>query len=132
MMYYIALAQRDVKAYNVRYTKEVMYKVFKQLIHPTAASRKFLAGLGAALLLFALFFSSAFITVESDHDCTGADCPICLDLRDCVNSFQQMGSPLPIGEIVPTEPILSSNPFCAHTVRVPAPTLHSLHVRLDE
>ena len=110
-----------------------MFRIFRHLIHPNAASRRLLSGLGAALLLFALFFSSIFITAEADHDCTGADdCPICLDLRDCVNGLQQLGSPMPVGEIVPTAPVFAAVPICPRHVRVPAPTLHALNVRLNE
>ena len=109
-----------------------MLRILKQLIHPNAASRKILAGLGAVLLLFALFFSSLFVAVEADHECSGSDCSICLDLQNCVNGFQQTGTPVVQGEIVPAVPAFHPEMIGAHTVRVPAPTLHSLHVRLNE
>lgn len=47
----------------------------------------------AALLLSAFFcfvmaFSVFFIAAEADHDCTGADCPICAEIAMCITLLQ--------------------------------------------
>lgn len=39
----------------------------------------------AALLAFSLIFSCLVIVGEADHDCSGADCEICLVVSACVN-----------------------------------------------
>ncbi len=37
----------------------------------------------AFMLVFSLLFSTVYIAVESDHDCSGEDCPICFSLVQC-------------------------------------------------
>ena len=37
----------------------------------------------AVIVLCFAVFSAFFIAVESDHDCTGNDCPICCQLSVC-------------------------------------------------
>lgn len=39
----------------------------------------------AVLLAFSLIFSCLVIVGEADHDCSGADCEICLIVSACVN-----------------------------------------------
>ncbi len=35
------------------------------------------------MLVFSLLFSTIYIAVESGHDCSGEDCPICFSLVQC-------------------------------------------------
>ncbi len=49
---------------------------------------KMIAARVTVVLLFAsMVFSAFFICLESDHDCTGEDCPICLCMEQCVNTM---------------------------------------------
>ncbi len=46
------------------------------------------------LVIFSLviFCSSAFIIVHADHDCTGEDCSVCMELAEChktLNTLEQ-------------------------------------------
>ena len=98
----------------------------------SAKSRRVLSGLCAAVILVTISFSSAFVSVEADHDCAGRDCPICLELQNCVANFQLLGSSASPGE----EPLPAVSIFAVETVprthRAPATTLRTLDVRFDE
>ncbi len=41
------------------------------------------AAIVAAMLLFGVLFSSAFIAEEFHHDCVGDECPICQTIAQC-------------------------------------------------
>ena len=91
-----------------------------------------MAALSAAFLLGVAVFSSVFVTVEVDHDCDGRDCPVCLEMQNCVANFQLIGSstvpcasPLPAPSIFTVE---TASCVC----RAPATTLQTLDVRFDE
>ena len=46
------------------------------------------------LIVFSLviFCSSAFIIVHTDHDCTGDDCSICMELAECHKTLHTLGT----------------------------------------
>lgn len=46
------------------------------------------------LMVFSLviFCSSAFIIVHADHDCTGEDCSICMELSECHKTLHTLGT----------------------------------------
>ncbi|WP_294414165.1 hypothetical protein [uncultured Ruminococcus sp.] len=46
------------------------------------------------LMVFSLviFCSSAFIIVHADHDCTGEDCSICMELAQCHKTLHTLGT----------------------------------------
>ena len=44
------------------------------------------------LLLFTLFFSMFFIAVELNHECTGKNCPVCLEIHACVQTLKAFGT----------------------------------------
>ena len=35
------------------------------------------------VLVFSLLFSSVYMILEAEHDCTGEDCPVCAALLQC-------------------------------------------------
>lgn len=45
-------------------------------------------------LVFSLviFSSSLFIITHADHDCTGEDCSICMELAECYNILHTLGT----------------------------------------
>ena len=110
-----------------------MTRFLRHLLRPSSSNRRIFSGLLSALLLAALFFSSAFVTSEADHDCSGHDCPICLELQNCVANFQLLGSAL-CGEAAVPAPAVSiglvARAVCSY--RAPAQTLQRLDVRFDE
>lgn len=109
-----------------------MTRFFRQLFCPNKSNRGIFSGLLAAFLLAVLVFSSAFVAVEADHDCTGHDCPICLEMQNCVANLQLLGSSTASGTIR----LPQTGHFTIETVpcarRAPATTLQSLDVRFDE
>lgn len=54
-------------------------------------NKKIAAGIMAFLMLFLVLFSTFFIVIEADHDCTGEDCPICACIAQCENTLHQIG-----------------------------------------
>ena len=42
------------------------------------------------LLFFALLFSVHLVAAETDHDCTGEDCPICAVIHQCENTLRSL------------------------------------------
>lgn len=46
------------------------------------------------LMVFSLviFCPSAFIIVHSNHDCTGKDCSICMELAECNKTLHTLGT----------------------------------------
>ena len=54
----------------------------------TAKANKIAASI---MLLVIMLFSSFYIAVEADHDCTGEDCPICACIQQCENNLRGIG-----------------------------------------
>ena len=46
----------------------------------------------AVMMLLFVLFSSFFIDIHTDHDCTGEDCPICACIQQCENTIRGIGS----------------------------------------
>ena len=49
-----------------------------------------LAVLLCVCICFITIFSFAFITLHSNHDCTGEDCPICTELAFAVSTLKTL------------------------------------------
>lgn len=92
-------------------------------------TRRLLAAVGVAFLLGCQIFSVAYIAHEADHDCNGDDCPICVQLQQCVANFQLTGSgleadaasvPLPVcvaDRIVPVDVVQSCRSLVAQKIQ---------------
>lgn len=52
---------------------------------------RFAKGLLAAVLVFVMLSSVAYIVAEADHDCTGADCTVCHQIGVCQNLLKSIG-----------------------------------------
>ena len=110
-----------------------MSSFFRQLFCPNALSRRIFSGLCAAFLLAVVVFSSAFVAAEANHDCAGHDCPICLEMQNCVANFQLLGSSVSGAAVVAPSSDATSFDTCAVCAyRAPALTLQRLDVRFDE
>ncbi len=56
-----------------------------------ARIRRSTAAIIGILMLFVMLFSAFYISAETDHDCTGEDCPICACIQQCENTLHQIG-----------------------------------------
>lgn len=72
-------------------------------------ARRLLAAVGAAVLLGFQVFSSAYIVLESDHDCHGEGCPICFHIQQCTENFQLTGSGLEADAAVVSLPCVAAD-----------------------
>ena len=106
--------------------------ILKKIVTPNAHRRRIMAGICAAFVLVTIFFSSVLLATDADHDCCGHDCPICLEMQNCVANFQLLGSSAPSGASI----LSATCHFPVETVpcarRAPVTTLQSLDVRFDE
>ena len=109
-----------------------MLLAIRRVFRPNAHTRRVLSGFCAAFVLAVLAFSSIFVSVEADHDCDGCDCPICLEMQNCVANFQLLGSSAASGETPLPKTVLSTVETVPCARRAPATTLQSLDVRFDE
>jgi len=46
-------------------------------------------------ILFVLFVSITFCVQESNHDCTGSDCAICVCIHQAKQTVQELGTAIP-------------------------------------
>ncbi|WP_139225885.1 hypothetical protein [Oribacterium sp. WCC10] len=53
--------------------------------------KKFVCGIIAMMMLVFVLLSAAFIAAESDHNCTGEDCPVCECIQLCENTLRKLG-----------------------------------------
>lgn len=61
--------------------------------HQETAGKKRLAAIAAlAAVLIITLFSSCFIVLEADHECTGPSCEICAMLAQCGDTLRLLGS----------------------------------------
>ena len=109
-----------------------MRRFVRQLFRPNARNRKVLSALCAAFLLAVLALSWLFVVAEADHDCDGHDCPVCQEMRACLDNFQLVGSALG-GEVLRLPRLSTVAEVLRPSVyRAPATTLRSLSVRFNE
>ena len=109
-----------------------MISALRRVFRPNAHNRRVMAGLCAAFVLATVLLSSVFVTAEADHDCTGRDCPICLEMQNCVANFQLLGSSTATSENPLPEAALFTVETAPCARRAPVTTLQSLDVRFDE
>lgn len=70
---------------DVSHIGNICYQDVKMMIKRTEKTNqgKWISGFLAFMLVFSLLFSIGYIAAESDHDCSGEDCPICISLVQC-------------------------------------------------
>lgn len=49
------------------------------------------AGIIGMMLIIVMLFSAFYISIETHHDCTGEDCPICAQVQMCENTLHKIG-----------------------------------------
>lgn len=53
---------------------------------------KYMAAVMAFAVVFVMLWSSFYIAAESDHECTGENCPICEQISVCYNTIRTISS----------------------------------------
>ncbi len=96
--------------------------------------QKHATALLCVLLLAVMTFSSVFILLEHDHDCSGADCPVCLAIHQAKKNMTCLG----LGEgnmtaCIPSQvPSLQQHRFYAAVPAAVPATLVFLKVRQNK
>lgn len=73
------------------------------------AARKFALAIGL-LLIFVLMGSAFYVAAEAGHECTDADCPICLSIEACESMLRQADNgvlPLAVSLVISISLILA-------------------------
>jgi len=109
-----------------------LVKNLSRLIKWRLHGRQLLSAAGAAFLLATIAFSSLFVAFEADHDCDGADCPVCQEIQSCVSNFQLLGGADGCADAPTSTFARFSAPVIACAYRAPATTLQSIYVRFNE
>ena len=78
-----------------------------------------------------IVLSVVYVVKEANHDCTGENCPICVQIEQCLNNFRTLGTGTEIqGEIFVVEKFFELTIFLYVCLIVPF-TLTKQKVRLD-
>ena len=78
-----------------------------------------------------IILSVGYVVKEANHDCTGGDCPICVQIEQCLNNFRTLGTGTEIqSEIFVVEKFFEPTIFLYVCLIVPF-TLTKQKVRLD-
>ncbi len=89
------------------------------------------AGVMGLMMLVIVLFSAFYIAAETDHDCTGEDCPVCACIQHCESTLRSIGNGISVSSsvIIPFLFILLAAALFA--AAVPSDTLISRKVRLN-
>ena len=94
--------------------------------------KKHIALLTAGVLLFLVLFAVFFEAFETEHDCSGEDCPVCAFLIQCENMIRTAGSCVPAAVCLYLAVMLAGTAVLLHFYEVPAVTLVTSKVRLND
>jgi hypothetical protein len=94
-------------------------------------NKRFVVGIIAAMMLIVVLFSSFYIAIESGHDCTGEDCPICSCIQQCENTLRSIGSGLSFYHLTFSPVLMILTLFVLAVPSVQLNTLVSQKVRLN-
>ncbi len=95
-------------------------------------TRRILAAVGVALLLGFQILSTAYIIHEADHDCCGEECPVCVQLRQCVANFHLTGSGIEADTTAVPIPVFAADAAIPAEVQLPILSLVSQKVQFNE
>ena len=85
----------------------------------------------AIVMISLIVLSVGYIVREANHDCTGEDCPVCVQIEQCLNNFRTLGTGMEIqSEIFVVEKFFGLTIFLYVCLIVPF-TLTKQKVRLD-
>ena len=55
-------------------------------------SKRITAWIALVAVVFVMLFSVLYISYHADHECTGADCPVCAVMEQCGNNIKNIGT----------------------------------------
>ncbi len=66
--------------------------VGEDYIMQTMKTKKLTAWIAVIAVLFVMLFSVIFVSEHIDHDCTGAECPVCAVMEQCSINIHSLGT----------------------------------------
>ncbi len=93
--------------------------------------KRIAAGIMGILMLFIMLFSAFYIAAETDHDCSGEDCPVCVCIQQCENTLRVIGDGISASSSVIIPFLLILLAAALIVTAVPSDTLISRKVRLN-
>ena len=55
-------------------------------------SKRITAWIALVAVVFVMLFSVIYISQHADHECTGAECPVCAVMEQCGNNIKNIGT----------------------------------------
>ena len=55
-------------------------------------SKRITAWIALVAVIFVMLFSVIYISKHADHECTGAECPVCAVMEQCGNNIKNIGT----------------------------------------
>ncbi len=55
-------------------------------------SKRIIAWIALLAVVFVMLFSAIYILKHADHECTGAECPVCAVMEQCGNNIKNIGT----------------------------------------
>lgn len=55
-------------------------------------SKRITAWIALAAVVLVMLFSVIYVSQHADHECTGAECPVCAVLEQCGNNIKNIGA----------------------------------------
>lgn len=98
----------------------------------TSKKRQMIAIMLCLAIVAVVLFSTIYIANEVEHKCTGADCPICDCIQQCENNLKQLGTGLAALQTAAAAIVLCVLSIFQFEKRIPAHTLVSRKVRLND
>jgi hypothetical protein len=105
--------------------------MYKGAVNMISNKNRFLAAVMGLIFCFVILSSSCFIIAHADHDCSGEDCVVCMELSQCRNTISALGTDSP-SQLIITAAAVSVPAVIAAAVRTVLgnTTLISLKVEL--
>ena len=94
--------------------------------------RKKSAEFCALLIVLFLLLSVLFLVKEANHNCTGADCPICAAMQQCEDSIRLLGTGQSASAVsIRPDFTFIQIPWVAYLLFLSASTLVSKQIRMN-
>lgn len=94
--------------------------------------KRFIAIIFASILFFVMLLSTVYIVAESEHDCTGDNCPVCSQILQCETALNTISSAAGAAAAAAVFAYILMAGTVKITSQEPASTLISLKVQLTE
>ncbi len=89
------------------------------------------AGFMGLMMLVIVLFSAFYIAAETDHDCSGEDCPVCACIQQCESTLRDIGDGISVSSFVIIPFLFILLAAALFVTAVPSDTLISRKVRLN-